>query len=67
MGNKKVGWDVRSNSDLLRLIGDFLVIIEPAGGKIRRMLKKTNVLRAMRNDKSQANKKPTQHDCMGSV
>ena len=50
-----------------RLIGDFLVVIEPAGEKIRRVLKKTNVLRSMRNSKSQANKKPTQHGCMGSV
>ena len=49
------------------LIGDLVVAIEPAGGKINGALKKANVLRSMRNDKSQANKKPTQHGCMGSV
>ena len=35
-----------------RLIGDFLVVIEPAGEKIRRVLKKTNVLKSMKNGKS---------------
>lgn len=50
------------------LIGDLVVAFEPAGGKINGGgLKKANVLSSMRSGKSQANKKPTQRGCMGSV
>ena len=49
------------------LVGDLVVAIEPAGGKINGGLKKANVLSSMRSGKLQANKKPTQHGCMGSV
>ncbi len=50
-----------------KLIGDLVAAIEPAGGKIWRVLKEADLLRAMRDGKSQANKKPAQHGCMGSV
>ncbi|WP_042011160.1 hypothetical protein, partial [Aeromonas fluvialis] len=40
---------------------------EPPVGRLMRILKSANLLRTIGNGEFLANKKPTQHGCMGSV
>ena len=66
-GNKKMGNDVHRNAEVRCWLVILWQLFRPQVRRSRQVLEKASILRAIRNGKSQANKKPTQHGCVGSI